>query len=190
MSPSERLYVTLYARGGEATMPGGEDKYHWSFILGPKLESNDSRGTRYHAKEQIGVIDGHVQSVWQFEERDIGMAPTAMILVRVLIGKVKKKDRLDTILRGITIRGQSPGWNCVYWVEEAIRALYTYQESGGGIFEKSAFQLDWETIRQCALRYVEEKKASHRFDGQASSGTFDNNKVPTWDLLKNVERSP
>lgn len=27
MSPSERLYVALYARGGEATIPGGEDKY-------------------------------------------------------------------------------------------------------------------------------------------------------------------
>jgi hypothetical protein len=27
MSPGERLYVALYARGGEATMPGGEDKY-------------------------------------------------------------------------------------------------------------------------------------------------------------------
>jgi hypothetical protein len=138
----------------------------------------------------MSLVDGQLQSVWQFEERDIGMAPTAMILVRILIGKVKKKDRLETIMRSIPIRAQLPGWNCVYWVEEAIQALHQYQGSGGGIFVKPAFQLDWGTIRQYALWYVEEKVAAHRFDGQALPGTFDNTKVPTWDLLKNSERTP
>ncbi|QUC17540.1 uncharacterized protein UV8b_01781 [Ustilaginoidea virens] len=190
MSPNQRLYVALYARGGKATMPSGEDKYHWSFIQDPKVEDEKSQGTRYHAMEKMGFIDGQAQSVWQFDETDIGMAPTAMILVRVLIGKVKKKDRLETVMRNIPIRAQTPGWNCVSWVKEAIQTLQQHQGSGRGILGSSACQLDWETVRQSALWYVEQKRAAHRFDGQAAPGTFDKKKVPTWDLLKNAERTP
>ncbi|KAI0426084.1 hypothetical protein F5Y09DRAFT_334430 [Xylaria sp. FL1042] len=69
-SEKDRLYVALYARGGVPTMPGLEDTYHWALIVGPKTESENSRG-----------------SVWEYEERTISMATTSMLLVRIMVGK-------------------------------------------------------------------------------------------------------
>ncbi|KAM3504493.1 hypothetical protein MY10362_003541 [Beauveria mimosiformis] len=189
MTPSERLYVALYARGGQPTMRQREDKYHWAFILGPKSENRESQGWRYHVKESMTLIDGVAQSVWAYDKRDIAMAPTCMILIRILIGKVKKRKRLETILRAIPIRaGRQVGWNCVSWIIEALNTLYRHQEAGDRIFERSASILEWETIRDTALRYVAQKEMEHRFNGRAEEGAFDATKVPTWDMLKNRER--
>ena len=136
------------------------------------------------------IINGQARSVWVYEEREIGMAPTSMILVRILIGRVKKRRNLEAVLRSIPVRYSQTGWNCVSWVQEVIQALYRHQEAGDGIFERAAFQLDWDLVRETALWYVREKELAHRFDGQAEPGTFDESKVPTWDMLKGVERSP
>src|ERR1700679_4177436 len=105
-SNKDRLYIALYARGGRATMPGKEDtyatsiscatippnnkfSYHWALIVGPKVEMDKSgamvEGTRYHAKERI---DG-----WVFDEQTINLQPTNALLVRVMIGKIERKDR-------------------------------------------------------------------------------------------------
>ncbi|KAM0671173.1 hypothetical protein ACQRIU_001568 [Beauveria bassiana] len=116
------------------------------------------------------------------------MASTSMILVRILIGKVKKREHLETILRAIPIRaGRQVGWTCVFWIIEALHTLHRHQEAGDGIFERSACILEWETIRDAALRYVAQKEMEHRFDGRAE-GAFDPFKVPTWDMLENRER--
>lgn len=163
-------------------------RFHWALLVGPKSETNDARGVRYHAKEQMTVVNGLLKSVWQFEERDINMAPSAMILVRILVGKVKNRDRVAAILRSIPIRGEHAGWNCVSWVQEALQALQQRQISQQDIFERSSYQLDWHTVSQCAMVYVAQKAAAHRFDGQAAAGTYDNRKVATWDLLKNKEQ--
>jgi hypothetical protein len=48
--------------------------------------------------------------------------------------------------------------------------------------------LDWDTIAQTAEWYVEQKATQHRFDGQAAPGTFDEARVPTWDILDCSER--
>lgn len=133
-------------------------------------------------------VDGQAQSVWQFEERDSSMEPTAMILVRILVGKIRKKAKLEAILRTIPVRGQTPGWNCVSWVKEALETLQQHQVSGQRIFE--SHQLDWDTIRYWALWYVQYKEATHRFDGQAEQGVFDTMKVATYDLLKGSETIP
>jgi hypothetical protein len=45
----------------------------------------------------------------------------------------------------------------------------------------------WNSIRDTAMWYVEEKKAAHRFDGQ---GGFDQNKAATWDMIDGLERTP
>ncbi|KAJ5189668.1 hypothetical protein N7491_008287 [Penicillium cf. griseofulvum] len=70
----DRLYVALYARGGNPTMPGKEDTYHWALIVGPKVEEEDSMGFRYHAKERRET-DG--SSKWFFEERECALIPTS-----------------------------------------------------------------------------------------------------------------
>ncbi|KAH8742342.1 hypothetical protein F5883DRAFT_513450 [Diaporthe sp. PMI_573] len=98
-SEKDRLYVALYARGGAPTMPGLEDTYHWALIVGPKTESEGSQGHRFHAKERLGFVGSPpvAQSVWQYEELDIPMVPTSMLLVRIVVGKVKSMSRLRSI---------------------------------------------------------------------------------------------
>ena len=47
-----------------------------------------------------------------------------MELMRVMIGKVEDKHRLESVLgRVITIRAGTLGWNCVGWVQEALQEL-------------------------------------------------------------------
>lgn len=64
-----------------------------------------------------------LQSLWEFEERKISMAPTAMVLVRVIVGKVANATRLESTLRSTPIKGGQPGWNCVVWAKDALEAL-------------------------------------------------------------------
>ncbi|EGP83554.1 uncharacterized protein MYCGRDRAFT_96713 [Zymoseptoria tritici IPO323] len=180
-SNKDRIYIALYARGGEPQMPGLEDKYHWGIIVGPKSDASDAQGRRFHAKEQMTINDGRAESSWQFEERAISMAPTAMILVRVVVGKVANTKRMQDVLESTPIRGAEPGWNCVAWVQEALERL----QADGKALGTSA--TDWKSVRDAAMNYVEHKKAQHRFDG---NGQFDNTKVPTWDLIEGVEVFP
>jgi hypothetical protein len=59
-------------------------------MVGPKIESEGKRGTRYYAKE-IVTTDG---ARWIYEKKVVGLAPTSMQLVRVMIGKVEDEYRL------------------------------------------------------------------------------------------------
>ncbi|KAF3022063.1 hypothetical protein E8E14_013306 [Neopestalotiopsis sp. 37M] len=118
-SNKDRLYIALNARGGKSVMSGGEDKYHWGILVGPKIENDDSVGKLYHAKEQMMQRRSH----FMFKERNISMLATSMIHVRVLIGKVVNHEGLSSILRSTPIRAEQPGWNCVGWVQEAMGSL-------------------------------------------------------------------
>ncbi|KJZ76624.1 hypothetical protein HIM_03960 [Hirsutella minnesotensis 3608] len=177
----DRLYVALYVRGGLATMPDGEDRYHWALIIGPKSEGADARGTKVHAKERLVIAEGKSHSVWELEESQIELAPTGMILVRVLVAKVKNRKRLVSILQSVPVRGGQPGWNCVGWVKEALELA---QKDGKAL--RTAV-VDWQTVRDAAMRYALDKEAAHRFDGKAEPGEFNMAKVPTWNLLKGSE---
>lgn len=110
------------------------------------------------------------------------MLPTNMLLVRIMIGKVKDGKRFESILRGIPIRPQDEGWNCVEWVKEAVETA---------LQDKKALRvpkdLSWDKIRDAAMSYVEHKKAAHRFDG---IGEYDQNKAATWDMIEGIERVP
>ncbi|KAK1960987.1 hypothetical protein LY78DRAFT_589696 [Colletotrichum sublineola] len=182
-SDKDRLYVALYARGGAPTMPGLEDTYHWAFIVGPKSESGTSQGFRFHAKERLSFVGNPpvAQSVWQYEETEILMAPSSMLLVRIMVGKVKSIDRLRSIFERTPVRPEIDGWNCVAWVKEALlaaiqdsRALGT---SAGG----------WQEVRDTAMLYVKRKKEAHRFDGTVY---YDPTQAATWDMLSGVELVP
>ncbi|KAK5113788.1 hypothetical protein LTR62_003172 [Meristemomyces frigidus] len=177
-SNKDRLYIALYARGGEARMPGLEDKYHWALIAGPKVENERSQGTRFHGKETITIVDGRARSTWIFERRSTSMRATTMILIRVMIGKIVSKERLESVFESTPVREGDPGWNCVGWVREALEGL----ERDGRALGTSITA--WESVRDTAMRYVEAKKAQHRFDGQ---GSFDLTQVATWDMLTDKE---
>lgn len=122
------------------------------------------------------------QTVWEYEEREIPMRPTSMLLVRIMIGKVKDRNRLESILRNIPLQPEVEGWNCVAWVKEAINTALQDKRALG-----SPKNLSWDSIRDLAMWYVGEKKAAHRFDGQ---GEHDQSKAATWDMLEGVELVP
>jgi len=44
-------------------MEGGEDRYHWALLTGPKVDTKTSMGMRYHAKE---IIQDN-KPEWRFE---------------------------------------------------------------------------------------------------------------------------
>ncbi|KAI3399149.1 hypothetical protein diail_7728 [Diaporthe ilicicola] len=191
MRPSnkDRLYIALYARGGDSIMSGGEDKYHWALLVGPKYEDSNSKGKRFHVKETMTAVDGRTKSRWVYEERDISMNPTAMILVRVVIGKVASAERVAAVLRQVPVRDNQSGWNCVWWLREALGML---RAGGGGkalarSSSSSSSVPSWEEAGEAAMGFVRRKEREHRFDGRAAPGWFDMNRVATFDLLRGEE---
>ncbi|KFH41152.1 hypothetical protein ACRE_081310 [Hapsidospora chrysogenum ATCC 11550] len=187
-SNKDRLYVALHARAGRSKMPGGEDKYHWALLIGPKHEvageSGKVRGKRIHAKERI-LDDGSGTSTWVYTEEEVNMKAVMMLLVRVQVAKCRDTEGVLAALRTVPLRGgKKPAWNCVAWVREALETL-----DGTGVLGRSAV-LEWSRVRDASMAYAQKKAAEHRFDGKAKPGRFDTAKVPTYDLLRNREMIP
>lgn len=135
-------------------------------------------GTRYHAKERLTQTG---ETEWYYEERDTSLTPTSMLLVRVIIGKVKDRDRLVNVLRNNPIRQGNSDWNCVMWIKEALEGLKVDGKALG------TSVTEWNQVRDGAMTYCQRKKDQHRFDGQ---GDFDMNKTPTYDLMDDRETIP
>ncbi|KAG5814735.1 hypothetical protein H9Q74_002722 [Fusarium xylarioides] len=163
-SDKNRLYLALYARGGQG--------YHWALLVGPKQEDENTRGKRFHAKQQM--------LQWRYDEVDIRMGATNMILIRILAAKVKKMDRLKAILRSVPVRPDVPGWTCRSWVEEAYKTLQVDGKAIGSC-------PDWESLSHTALWFVQKKIDEHRFDGLAPPGQFNPWQVATWSMLEGQE---
>jgi hypothetical protein len=104
-----------------------------------------------------------------------------MLLVRVMIAKVEKKDRFISIVRNTPIRQGVAGWNCVGWVQEALQSLKADRKALG------TAMTEWTKVKNTAMEYCERKKEEHRFDGQ---GNYDMTKVPTYDLVEGKELIP
>lgn len=112
---------------------------------------------------------------WVFEERPLA---TEMLLVRIVIAKIKNQASLEKILRSVPIRQGEPGWNCVGWVKEALHLLVAGDKALG------TNVAEWETVRDVAMSYCQQKRIQHRFDGK---GDFDTAKPATYDLLQEKE---
>ncbi|KAF5597246.1 hypothetical protein FPCIR_3673 [Fusarium pseudocircinatum] len=178
-----RLYIALYARDGKCTKTKHEDRYHWAFMVGPKKETKNSWGKRFHVKRVLRSIGNppSIESFWSFEEVDVSIGLESMILTRVLIGKVKDLDRLRLALQRTPFHPELKCWNWVDWIEEAHREVI---HDAGALGTCVA---DWEAIRDTAMLYVESKKLAHRFDGGIAHSLTN---VPTWDMLRRVETTP
>jgi hypothetical protein len=170
VSQKSRLYLALYARSGAG------EPYHWALIVGPKDEAQGAQGKRYHIKNQIDPETGRER--WVYEEFDVPMQPTGMLLVRILIAKVEKPNRLGQLLSRVTLVQDDTDWNCKNWVKDSLRAL---EEDGKSL---GTAQTDWAYVQQMAYWYVDLKKSQKRFDG---TGDWDVMKVPTFDVLVNQE---
>ena len=103
-----------------------------------------------------------------------------MLLVRVMIGKVVDPEGLRSVMHSIEVKNNDPAWNCVIWIEDALAKL-----AGGKTIGTS--QLNWRTVRDSAMKYVEEKKTQHGFDGKAPKGQFNTSNAATFDLLTGKE---
>lgn len=175
--PSEDGYAGGYASTTSCNGLPWTDvrRYHWALLIAPKNEGKEGRGWRFHAKDGVRT-DGTYG--WLFEEREIPLVATQMLLVRVCVGKIEKNDRVREILRQVPVRDSVEGWNCVSWVKEALRMLEADGESIG------TSELDWAKVRDAAMAYVQKKKDEHRFDGR---GSHDKSKVATFNLLEGKE---
>lgn len=150
--------------------------YHWALIVGPKTENLNSRGKRFHVKN----ADFNLAPLqWKFEEVGIPLIATAMLIVRVLVGKVENMERLQDTLRLVPVLQNDPAWNCVVWVQSALEALQIDAKAMG------ASQLEWKTIRNEAMSYCNKKIRQGRFDG---SQKFDMSWPPTYDILEGQEK--
>ncbi|MCJ1471963.1 hypothetical protein MMC13_000606 [Lambiella insularis] len=155
-------------------MPGGEDRYHWGLMTGLKEETEGATGIQYHTKNDI-VESGQL---WVYQQCEVPLTVTNMLLVKVVVGKVKSMHRLQEILRARPIVQDDPAWNCMTWVNNALIALNHDMRALGTCL------LDWVTVRNAAMRYCQEKKDQHRFDGLRP---FDISKVAAFDLLEGRE---
>lgn len=80
------------------------------------LKKNSRKGVKVPAstpkREMAFVGSSSVpQSVWEYEERTTTLEPTAMLLVRVVIAKVKSLPRLWAVFESTPLRLDIPGWN-------------------------------------------------------------------------------
>ena len=109
-----------------------------------------------------------------------------MLLVRILIAKVKDRSALEAILRTIPIRAgqpEHPGWNCVGWVKEALETIQAHEKKDKAL---GTAILDWQTVRDAAMEYIDKKRAQGRWTEEARN-TFNMSAVPTFDLLESTE---
>lgn len=153
-------------------------RYHWAFMVGPKRGIEGDSGVLYDAKERPNREGG---SEWYFEERACSLRPTAMLLVRVVIGKIEDEAKLATTLRSVPVRQSVPGWNCVSWIIEALQKLEANSKALG------TSVTGWSSVRNGVMSYVRRKTDEHRFDGQAS---YDMGKAATFDLIEGKELVP
>ena len=148
-------------------------------MTGPKKEDDTSPGMRYHTKDKSG---GPGQpSVWEYEERPIVARRSAMLLARILIGKVENRRQLEDVLRHVQVVQGDKSWNCVIWVKNALEALQSNRKAVG------TSSLDWSKVRAASMKYIQQKKDQHRYDGKAE---FDASKTATLDLLEGRETVP
>ncbi|KND87356.1 hypothetical protein TOPH_07988 [Tolypocladium ophioglossoides CBS 100239] len=171
-SNKKRLYVALYPSG---TVGSEERRYHWAFLIGPRVESGTAAaGTRYHVKNFPG-------SSWVYEElaaRDVRW--TNNLLARIVVAKIKDEGRLNDIIRNTPLAQGDDNWRCRSWVADVLARLERDGQAVG------TAKLDWGEIEAKARAYVADKNAAGRY-----STTEELMKPkPMWDLLEGREIVP
>lgn len=124
------------------------------------------------------------EAQWIFEDKQIPLAPADGLLVRVLVAKVVKAEVVKAICSRVPIPQADASWNSMSWVKYALDMLSSDFNALG------TSKLDWLSVREGAMTFVQKKKDKHRFDGKGKGkgkGKFDSSKVPTFDLLRGKE---
>jgi hypothetical protein len=153
-------------------------RYHWALVVGSKEQVENGSASRFHAKEHTAGLNA---PVWVFEERAIDSSASEMLLVRVMIAKVEKKDRLNFIVRKIPVKQGAAERNDIVWVQEVLRNL----EADGRTLGTAV--VEWTKVRNAMMDYCQQKKDGYRFGEQQN---YDESRVPTYDLIEGKERIP
>ncbi|KAI1118227.1 hypothetical protein F5Y14DRAFT_438655 [Nemania sp. NC0429] len=171
-SNKPRLYIAIYVSGVENNE---ERKYHWGFLIGPKVEEGEDvvPGARYHVKNSL--------QEWTFEEAAlVNIRNTKGLLARIVIAKIEDEQRLVALLRRVPVIQDNPNWRCRTWVADALAEIAKDGKCVG------TAELDWQKIEALARQYVGDKSVSGRYLTPADVLR----PKPTWDMLGNRESVP
>ncbi|KAF2001743.1 hypothetical protein P154DRAFT_553474 [Amniculicola lignicola CBS 123094] len=160
-SNKSRLYIALYPSG---VVNNEERKYHWGFLIGPKVESKDViPGARYHVKNSpFG---------WTYEEIPLeNVRTTNSLLARILIAKIEDEQHLIALLRRLPVVQGDSNWRCRTWVANTLAEIAK----------------DGKCIEAFARQYVGNKTAGGRYRSAADILKPE----PTWDMLESKESVP
>ncbi|KAK1772794.1 hypothetical protein QBC33DRAFT_442485 [Phialemonium atrogriseum] len=172
VSDKNRLYIALYPSG---ISNNKERKYHWGFLIGPKIENQDQvPGICCHVKNR--PVGGWIYS----EEQLPDVRCISNLLARILIAKIEDDKRLLNILRTIPIIQDDPSWRCRTWIKNALA------EMGRDGMAVGTSKLDWQKIEVTARKYVEDKTAAGRYEREVDLAK----PRPTWDMIGNRESVP
>lgn len=134
----------------------------------------------YHAKEDL-IVSGNppqAKATWAYvNETD----RAAMLLVRITVGTINDRARLEQVFTEVPLRIDDTDWNCVRWMDDAFNRII--QDGHAVTFGVR----DWTFIADTAMWYVGLKKKAHRFDGKDTTVEFDPLKPATWDMFRMME---
>ncbi|KAF2967607.1 hypothetical protein GQX73_g6014 [Xylaria multiplex] len=166
-----RLYIALYPSG---VRNNEELKYHWAFLIGPKVEKGEVvPGTRCHVKNS-GVG-------WTYEEARLrNIRNTTNLLARIVVAKIQDEERLIALLHRVPIIQGDSNWRCLTWIANALAEI---AKDGKCV---SSAQLDWQKIEAFARQYVGDKTANGRYQPAPELLRA----KPTWNMLENKESIP
>ncbi|KAF1843617.1 uncharacterized protein K460DRAFT_378720 [Cucurbitaria berberidis CBS 394.84] len=167
-SNKSRLYIALYPSG---VVNNEERKYHWGFLIGPKVEGKDViPGARYHVKNSpFG---------WVYEEIPLeNVRATNSLLARILIAKIEDEKRLIALIRELPVVQGDSNWRCRSWIASALAEISKDGKCVG------TAELDWQKIEAFARQYVGDKTAQGRYRSAADMLK----PKPTWDMIENRE---
>lgn len=102
------------------------------------------------------------------------------LLARILVGKIKRRNRLDQIINAMTPLENQPHHAAEAWMNAVLHALTMDR----GVMGRS--YLMWVQISAKAMEYVDEKTKSGRYEDLENQ----THPRPTWDMLQDREIWP
>lgn len=164
------LYLTLYARLKDP------QTYHYALHISPKEESLDPNVremTKFHCKNIIRPTVDAVTMPWIYEAVQVNSNFDDRILVRVLLGEVRRVDLSERLFAEVPVIQNDPTFNCVTWVHHALLQLMD------STIVRTSTRLHWDNIQRTTLDYVNTKKQQGRFE---TGWDGDSSRVPTVDM--------
>ena len=161
----DRLYIALYALGGELGGTFISQEYHWAFLIAPKKEAPDTWATRYITLPKVPILlinNEFLRTRWALELDSVPLRPHQNVLGRALIGKINDRFEAERIIGGdkrviqrkeevaVLPSSQTPDYRTYRtWVSERVTAL---REDEG---ECVKYIPEWREVQETCERFVE-----------------------------------